>query len=175
LHRDRVRYGKSYLNQDSPKCIVIIGKPESAILRGPLLNELFKGSLQTQPPFLLYLTVGPCSADLQKTLESETKAMSPFENILFCSLPVPTPSDVVPSILNLLCQVANQQIFSKVVDFGSLMAPQQFRILKGTGLAAADVNGKSDPFCVFGIGPKLGTWTVGPFKTKIKRKPRKKL
>lgn len=71
LHRDRVRYGKSYLNQDSPKCIVIIGKPECAILRGPLLDELFKGSLQTQPPFLLYLTVGPCSADLQKTLESE--------------------------------------------------------------------------------------------------------
>lgn len=69
--------------------------------------------------------------------------MSPFENILFCSLPVPTPSDVVPSILNLLCQVANQQIFSKVVDFGFLMAPQQFRILKGTGLAAADVNGTS--------------------------------
>lgn len=32
------------------------------------------------------------------------------------------------------------------------------------------ITGKSDPFCVFGIGPKLGTWTVGPFKTKTKKK-----
>lgn len=36
-------------------------------------------------------------------------------------------------------------------------------------MAAGDINGKSDPYCKYGIGPRVGTWTIGPFTTKVKK------
>jgi len=41
-------------------------------------------------------------------------------------------------------------------------------VLTGHGLLACDVSGKSDPFCLMGIGKKLGDYTQPTHKTKAK-------
>jgi len=145
---------------------VIIGPPNYVELQQPpsILEQL-----QEAAKPILILTLGPCDLALQKRILEEFTG--PWKVCVFlCALPVPLTPQAVTRCLEVFEALYQQQIFTPVIDFDHVsFKPKSFSIVKGTNLASGDLDGTSDPFCKFGIGPSLGHWTVGPFRTKTKK------
>lgn len=162
-------------------CLCIIGPPRWDDLYNsgvaPFLTNPVPQGLQDykgQPLPILFLGLGPATQEfevklLQKLLETRPKQLN-----YYCSLPSPVTPECVEKLLELFLLIRGRAVAGSIMDWdviGTLgPIPKTLTIKRGVGLAVADLNGKSDPYCKFGIGSGLGAWKVGPFTTKTKYK-----
>jgi len=168
---------KEVISAQKPDFTVLIGKPISGFLQST--NMGFGLLLDTLPGSItVMLTVGPSEPKWRDNMEQTIRTVSKRTDIFFLALPDPLPSDAIETVLALLHQIIQQQGLSKVVDYEELIPqqipkvpkfPSKITIVSGSGLTAGDLNGKSDPFCIFGVGPTRKKYQWGPHQTKVKK------
>jgi len=97
--------------------------------------------------------------------------------IYFAVLPNPVTPQVIEKLILVMHLFLTKRVYepTKVIDFEHFGPPKvsNLIIVKGQGLAAADRNGLSDPYCKYGVRSfrgKVGDYCFGPLRTAVKEK-----
>jgi len=122
---------------------------------------------------VVLIGVGPCASDVIQNIMQLVKEKHEDKNYFICVPHGPVSPITLQKVLELLIAIATSQVVNPVSDLSVGAAPttigaSTITIVRGEKLLAADLSGKSDPFCKFYFGPKLGVITAGPFQTKAK-------
>lgn len=118
---------------------------------------------------VVFLGLGNWSdADAKKTLELIDRTT---HQVYFCQIPLPLNQETFNNFLGLMILIARGVRMTPILKLDNIPVPTGITIMKGEKLAAADLNGKSDPYCVYGLAQRLGAWNKGngPYKTKVRK------